>query len=81
MWLYSSSRDMYLKWSGVDFINVFMRSFYEHRYQKHKKLLDLIVFLRFEDLLEEKLRIIICIWNDQVGMSFRFVFVSFWIDI
>ena len=58
-----------------------MRSFYEHRYQKHKKLLDLIVFLRFEDLLEEKLRIIICIWNDQVGMSFRFVFVSFWIDI
>ena len=30
--------------SGVNFINLFMGSFYAHRSQKCKKLLDLIVF-------------------------------------
>ena len=30
--------------SGVNFINVFMCSFYAHRSQKRKKLLDLTVF-------------------------------------
>ena len=29
---------------GVNFINVFTHSFYAHRSQKHKKLLDLAVF-------------------------------------
>ena len=32
---------------GVNFINVFTRSFYARRSQKWKKLLDLTVFLRF----------------------------------
>ena len=34
---------MYKKQSGVNFINVFMCSFYTSRSQKHKKLLDLTV--------------------------------------
>ena len=35
---------------GVNFINVFMCNFHACRSQKRKKLLELTVFLRFQDL-------------------------------
>ena len=38
----------------VNFINVFTHSFYAHRSQKPKKLLDLMSFLHFWDLLRVK---------------------------
>ena len=46
--------------ASVNFINVFMRSFYAHRSQKHKKLLDLTVFFALlESLLVKAVRIML----------------------
>ena len=42
---------------GVNFINMFMGSFYTRRSWKHKKLLGLTVFLHFWDLLVLKLHV------------------------
>ena len=42
------------KSSGVNFINVFMGSFYTHSSQKHKKLFDLTVFFALLGSTHEK---------------------------
>ena len=42
-----NSKEMNWERHGVDFINVFTHSFYVSRSRKHKKLLDMAVFLCF----------------------------------
>ena len=56
--------------SWVNFINVFMSSFYASISQKHKKLLDLTVFLCFWGLCALKL-LIKCWWNWSRGTKTR----------